>query len=292
MSRHGIRADKDLVEKRLMPSLAGAMGDNPSAVFDIVELVSILVIPNRKKVANQEDAAIDQQKLFGNVLKMILSDVYGSANQPPPILNRETMIEILETYDEVDVSPQIIDEMLRAAGVQPGQDDDDDDQNKDASRFNIDALMNATTGDVPQFNNEWVDSATTHYDDVFHGTTLDGKNDTPSLHGLRKSVGGKSSEDDSGIPQAMEGMEGGDVTQDALKRVFTFPTIDYVAENYSSKFFVVLLWVLTIVAYFVYFLGLQTSRVGDVNCDRFRYEFACRIANAVLSWVFVFVQLR
>ena len=60
MSRHGIRADKDLVENRLMPGLAGAMGDNPSAVFDIVELVSILVIPNLKKVANQEDDAIDQ----------------------------------------------------------------------------------------------------------------------------------------------------------------------------------------------------------------------------------------
>ena len=292
MSRHGIRADKDLVEKRLMPSLAGAMGDNPSAVFDIVELVSILVIPNLKKVANQEDAAIDQQKLFGNVLKMILSDVYGSANQPPPILNRETMIEILETYDEVDVSPQIIDEMLRAAGVQPGQDDDDDDQNKDASRFNIDALMNATTGDVSQFNDEWVDSATTHYDDVFHGTTLDGENDMPSLYALRKSVGGKGSKDDSGKAQAMEDLEGGDVTQDALKRVFTFPTIDYVAENYSSKFFVVFLWVLIIVTYFVYLLSLQTSLVRDVNCDRFRHEFACRVANAILSWVLVFVQLR
>ena len=60
MSRHGIRADKDLVENRLMPGLAEAMGDNPSAVFDIVELVSILVIPNLKKVANQEDDAIDQ----------------------------------------------------------------------------------------------------------------------------------------------------------------------------------------------------------------------------------------
>ena len=292
MSRHGIRADKDLVENRLMPGLAGAMGDNPSAVFDIVELVSILVIPNLKKVANQEDDAIDQQKLFGNVLKMILSDVYGSANQPPPILNRETMIEILETYDEVDVSPQIIDEMLRAAGVQPGQDDDDDDQNKDASRFNIDALMNATTGDVSQFNDEWVDSATTHYDDVFHGTTLDGENDMPSLYALRKSVGGKGSKDDSGKAQAMEDLEGGDVTQDALKRVFTFPTIDYVAENYSSKFFVVFLWVLIIVTYFVYLLSLQTSLVRDVNCDRFRHEFACRVANAILSWVLVFVQLR
>lgn len=265
ISRHGVQADKELVENRLMPGLAGAMGENPSAVFDIVELVTILVIPQLKKAADSGDD-MDIQQLFGQVLKMILSDVYGSENREPPQLDHETMALILETYGEVDVPPQVIDEMLASAGVLRGGETE--------GVLDVDTLVKAATSDLSRYNNEWSDKFTTHYDDVFYGTSLDKRSSE-----IRKSVVENLKEDEK-------------EDENSIRKLFSLASIDYVAENYTSKAFVTLLWLLLVMLFFVYFLQLQDSIAGRISCDRFRNEFSCRVANAVVTWLVVFVQLR
>jgi hypothetical protein len=207
-----------------MPGLAGAMDESPDAVFDITELTSMLLIPHLRKTAAGDDA----HYLFESVLKMIALDVNGSTE--PMLLDRALMTKIMQTYGEDDVSEKVIDEMLKAAGVV------EDNQ----IEFDYNVLVNATTGDILQYNPEWETRTTTHYDDVLDGTALDANlEDNDPDEELSKSKF-----DEAG---------------DKIKRVFTFPTIDFVAENYRSKTFNIFLWVLFIVVFFVYAFEFQSS---------------------------------
>jgi hypothetical protein len=94
-----------------MPGLAGAMDENPDAVFDIAEIVSMLLIPHLRKVGSGDDP----DGLFDQVVKMILLDVNGSIDPVP--LDRSMMKKIMSTYGEEDVSSAVLDEMLIAAGI-------------------------------------------------------------------------------------------------------------------------------------------------------------------------------
>lgn len=261
-SRHGIIADKQYVEETLMPGLAGAMDDTPEApVFDIVELASILLIPHLRKEAAANG---DVGGLFQRVVKMIMLDVNDGDVNKPTVLNRDMMIRILHTYGEEDAAlePSVVDEMLRAAGV---TEPDDDGEDTNTLQLNATTLMQATTGDIQQYSLDWEVTPTTHYDDATEGTTLEQQRHSAATASIRNSLdndevvvdGEKDTEiPEQGVKQSISFHQDG---QQKVKRVFTFPTIDYVAENYRSKSFTVVLWVLTIVAFFAYAFQLQTG---------------------------------
>jgi hypothetical protein len=248
-SRHGIKVDKKYVEENLMPGLAGVMDESPDAVFDLTELTSMLIIPHLRKVSStlevteepvdqddenrvkDDDAAISNT-LFESVSQFILRDVNGSPE--PAILDRTLMMKIMSKYGESDVSTAVIDEMLLAAGVDPN--------NESNILVYLDAksLQQATTSDVQQYDPNWENKATTFYDDVLDGTALDANlEDNDPDEEISKSKF-----DDAG---------------NKIRRIFTFPTIDFVAENFRSKMFNVALWLLVIVAFFAYALGFQSS---------------------------------
>jgi hypothetical protein len=138
-------------------------------------------------------------------------------------------------YGESDVSSAVINEMLLAAGVDPNNEN----ANKSVS-FDAKCLMQATTSDVQQYDPEWENKTTTLYDDVLDGTTLDAnlEDNDPDVEIS------KSKFDDAGYN---------------IRRIFTFPTVDFVAENFRSKTFVVVVWLLVIVAFFAYALDFQSS---------------------------------
>jgi hypothetical protein len=131
---------------------------------------------------------------------MIVLDSTGSHD--PIQLNHETMKQILETYGEEDVSDEVIDEMLLAAGV------------KESTEFDSVKLIQATVGDTGQYMLDWENRLSTHYDDVLEGTTLE--------------LQDKNEESDEEL------LSGSmlDADNNEVRRVFTFPTIDLVAENY------------------------------------------------------------
>jgi hypothetical protein len=224
-SRHGIKADVDYVKQHLMPDLAGALSadKDQEPIFDIVELVSMLLIPYLRKEAVGEA----NKGLFHKVVDMIVLDSTGSHD--PIQLNRETMKLILETYGEEDVSDEVIDEMLLAAGV------------KESAEFDADKLIQATVGDTSQYMLDWENRPSTHYHDALEGTTLE--------------LQDKNEESDEEILS-------GSILDDKkveIRRIRTFPTIDFVAENYRSKAFVVLVLIMMIIGFFVYALAFQTA---------------------------------
>lgn len=211
-----------------MPSLAGAMDDSSDAVFDIVELASMLLIPHLRKQAAKDDE-YDISDFFSKVLNMIVTDVVGATGKHV-VLNREMMREIMEFYGEEDVKDEIIDDMLRAAGADPKED----------TNFDYRNLLAATTGDIQQVQLDWDSTITTHYDDVLDGTTLD--------------TNLEDNDPDEEISKSQFDNAGKQV-----QRIFTFPTIDFVAENYRSKSFNIILWLLVIVAFFAYAFAFKTA---------------------------------
>ena len=207
-----------------MPGLAGDIDESPDAVFDIVELASILLIPHLRKTG----AGDDRDFLFDKVLKMITLDVTGSSE--PVRLDRTMMLNIMKTYGEDDVSSAVVDEMLNAAGV----------QENGSTMFDYHVLLNASTADIQQYDPEWETRETTYYDDVLDLTALDANlEDNDPDEELTKS--------------------NFDDAPDKIRRVFTLPTIDFVAENYRSKTFNVVLWALGVVAFVNYAYDFETS---------------------------------
>ncbi|KAI2501080.1 hypothetical protein MHU86_13371 [Fragilaria crotonensis] len=252
LSRHGIKADLTYVERNLMPGLAGNIDESPDAVFDIVELASILLIPHLRKTGAEHDC----EMLFDKVLKMITLDVTGSSD--PVRLDRTMMLNIMKTYGEEDVSSAVVDEMLKAAGV----------QKNGSTMFDYKKLVNATTADIQQYDPEWETRETTYYDDVLDANLEDNDPDEELA---------KSNFDDA---------------PDKIRRIFTLPTIDTVAENYRSKTFNVLLWVFVVVALFQYASDFDTS-VGQQDCPTtsFMSEFGCHVGNSIVAWLMLMVQL-
>jgi len=263
LSRHGLKADLDFVKENLMPGLAGALGDNPAAVFDIVEIVSILLIPYLKKASASVD---DDDNIFSKVLMMILKD--STASTDTPILDRAAMQNILETYGEFDVPPVVIDEMLLAAGAL-----------QEPTRLSAALLMRACTDDIAKYNNDWDETATTHFDDVFQGTTLDVE--VIAVPSTNRKTGESKELDDEEVNKSKSKFDEGQ----QVKRVYTAASVDGIAENYSSKAFVAIVWFLVVMLYFSYVIHLN-SFVNE--CDNY---FACEVVKCVVAWLLIFVQL-
>lgn len=160
-SRHGINADLNFVKERLMPDLAGALEeDEEEPVFDIVELVSIILIPHFLEDGNQD--------LFRQVMDMILLDITAGkdTDNRPKYLDDVLVRQVLEFYGETNVPQKAIDDMLRAAGAR------DDVNGELRIELTPEALRRATTFDLKKYNTDWDHSLTTHFDDAFYGTTL------------------------------------------------------------------------------------------------------------------------
>ncbi|KAI2501081.1 hypothetical protein MHU86_13372 [Fragilaria crotonensis] len=233
LSRHGIKVDLTYVENNIMPGLAGDIDESPDAVFDLVELASILLIPHLRKTG----AGDDSEFLFDRVLKMITLDVTGSSE--PVRLDRTLMLNIMKTYGEEDVTSAVVDEMLKAAGVQ-----------KDGSpMFDYKKLVNATTADIQQYDPEWETRETTYYDDVLDRTSLDANLE--------------DNDPDEELAKANF-----DDAPDKIRRIFTLTTID----TYASGF--------------VMSVGLQ-----DCPTTSFMSELGCRVANSIIRWLTIMVQL-
>lgn len=242
-SRHGIEADVDYIRTVFMPGLAGALGENTDPIFDIVELTCILLIPHF--VRERRDATPnDTEGFFSKVLDMVLRDLTGSAQGGErPKLTREFVTALLACYGEEDnAAPADIDAMLRAAGAM-----------EDDAELTPDSLARACTSDLKHYRLEWEESDTTHFDDCFHGTYLDAKaSDTGKgiiLGNLpKKKDATQNSSDEAGLVAESSHLE----MVREVHRVFTFPSIDFVAENYRSGTFSVILWITLVILYASY----------------------------------------
>mmetsp|Transcript_3330 Transcript_3330/g.3674 ORF Transcript_3330/g.3674 Transcript_3330/m.3674 type:complete len:928 (-) Transcript_3330:725-3508(-) len=279
MSRHGIKTSEEEVRKVIFSGLAGGEGEDDC--IDIVEMVSILVIPlllkvakgNERKVATEFSSAEDfnaymmledeREKLapppsiISDVLRNILIDAEESLSKPPKLTNN-LIRHIFSAFDELGLitDDNLIEEMINgASGGNP-------DVVLDAETF-----ARALTHDITLYNTDNETSASTHFDDVF-------KAKEPVASSQDNQDTEKKGLDTSAVSSA--------------NSTYTFPEIDFMADNFNSWEHVVIVWATLIISYVVYiFLNGKQSNLSPCDSD----SFGCKITKSLVSWVQIMLQL-
>jgi len=297
LSRHGIKLEPEYIEKRVLDG---------AKQLDLVQVLVMLLVPHLLEHVNDD---ITETNLFRIVHEVIMNDA-NRDNDSQPRITKEALREIMELYGELDISDQIIDEMMQCLG-----------SSSDEAIFSVDAFKRALVDDVePFYSVKWKDKTSTHYDDVRLSLPghqlLEEKQEEEGLipssvvfleskllmenlkngtvktfqnvsFSLRKSTRGTSSDEnededpESSIPMTLP------------DRTFTAPSIDQVADTYRSMAFVILLWVTFCVFYLSYLWQIDkgfgkfcknTLANGDTT-------FPCLIANGIGRWLMIFIQL-
>jgi hypothetical protein len=187
------------------------------------------------------DAHSPDAGLIEDVLEMILHDVTG--NTEPQPLTKELLKQILVFYGEIDMADDddLMNEMIAAAYGGESQDIEGKQLMLDKYTF-----ARALTADVELYNIENENSVTTNFYDVYG----------------------------SNVPQSSE--EGEDDSVQRANTVWTFPSIDYTADTFRSKSFVILLWVTWIISYFAYMSDPEgLYKYGMLGCEENGDGFWC-----------------
>jgi len=295
MSRYGIDIHKEDVRKIIFKGLAGGEGED--SCIDIVETVSILIIPLLVKVSNRlqngnkqggaeaeeddrfkEDCAPDDDaqrlepppNIIEDVLKCILMDTShinaGASNgndtkkvlDNPPKLTPLLLKAIFIEFDEFDLLEE--DDLIdqMIADATGGKED---------AVLDVETFARGLTSDVQLYNTESETQHSTILSDVFP----DGFTNVTTDMKL------EANEEEPWI-KGDEEFE--------IKRVFNFSQLDFTADNVVSSLPVVLMWLLIVFSYvfYVYSAGSEF----DV-CDS--TGFGCKMANAILRWLQIMVKL-
>lgn len=171
--------------------------------------------PRQKRWAiNQSekgDAYNPDADLVENVLEMILHDATGDTNPQP--LTKDLLRQLLMFYGEIDMAndEELLDEMILAA-----YDSASEDIERNPIMLDKYTFAKALTNDVSLYNIDNENEVTTNYYDVFQ-TTMPNATSKPHL----------TEEDENLQP---------------INTVWTYPSIDYTADTFRSKSFVILLW--------------------------------------------------
>jgi hypothetical protein len=225
-SRHGIRLDEDTVRQKIVTDLAGNLNSDQLQVIDIAQLASMLMLPHFKKIADSDDD--DKiQNLFGKGLKLLLADVSNDSRWYPnghtlgakPVLSAALLKVVFALHGECDVPPQVLKEMVNAAGGEQ-------------QTLDLTTLILAATSDLIIYDVESEQNiATSHYDDA-----------TSIVHAFQERGSPKSDEETN----ANDTRYGPDGTR-ILPRQFTASNIDFTAETYAYRIWAALVWMLIIV---------------------------------------------
>ena len=159
--------------------------------------------------------------LIENVLEMMLHDATGTITPQP--LTKELLRKLLMFYGEPDMADDdaLLDEMIAVATEGAAEDVEGNPVMLDKYTF-----ARALTNDVGLYKIENEESVTTNYQDVFQTST---------------PIEPKKSHTKDGLCEE---------EVQPVKTVFTYQSIDYTADTFRSKSFVILLWVTWILSYF------------------------------------------
>jgi hypothetical protein len=149
------------------------------------------------------------------------------------------------------------------------------------------AFARALSGDVQQYDINSETEVTTNYFDVFR-TFYSTKSKKKGRFSLRSNPNPTElfrDEEESGHT-----MPNGENVRE-VEREFTAASIDYTADTYRSKMFVIILWMTAVVTYFAYVSPSQGT-FGRLDCEVAKSEFACKIGSSVIGWLVILAQLR
>ena len=273
ISRHGIEVTDEIVQDVILA------GFQTNTRLDLVELVTLLCIPQFCKIADTErlwgdkvhsDKENNNESLLHHVtspqliefvLKMILFDVTG--DEKPKPLTQDLIRDIFAKYGEDNI---LLDDEMLMEMIQIAQTDDKDDNDSDISyekeehvMLDKKSLLRLITYDIKHFCN-YSTPASNHVNDEVENTTL-----------IKVR---------SNVARALKG-------------------IDYLAGTYSCKYTLVAVWV----SFVFGFVGFLYPRINEViaswitECDPFRVtdtstetfaKFGCRIESSLLGVLVTF----
>jgi len=275
ISRHGIRFSPQYVKDSIIVAQFG--GGDQNKLIDLVELTSVLIIPilikMRKAVVLSEgekgDTSNDlckerwatvldnSSEVIGDVWKMIIADSSIVTSGGEDLTLTETTIKkILISYDmkESANDDQLVQSMLYLilSSSQP------DHSTRDHQMSKAFDFVKALTADVQMFeakNNEVDESISKS---LFTQTVGDLENE--------------EQEDDFDLDQQATATH---------TDVFTTGPIDFTADIYRSKGFVICLWVCFLLFYYSYLFNF--SDIFTYKCSN--NTPGCRILHSVVFWL-------
>jgi hypothetical protein len=308
-SRYGIRVTTKEVRETIIRGLGG--GDSEDECIDLTEVLAILMIPEILKAANdkynvsqsnvlreksREDfktawqykdhlrrvklakARQPDPKIIERVLHMILKDSTGDT--VPKILDKELLKNIFAAYGERELveNDDLLDEMMLAAT-----------DGKEGVFLDNHTFARALTHDIQKYDVKTETDITTHYFDVFRTVYSTKKKKTGLLSLPSLGAGPDACWADEEANGRNSGIDSGEDIR-AVEREFTAASIDYTADTYRSKSFVVILWTTGVCTYFAYLEGI--SNFGRIDCEYRKSQFGCKIANGIIQWTVIMLQLR
>lgn len=276
-SRHGLLVDVDVVKQSILVELVGEFDtESPLYKMDLVQVVALLLIPHLLKNG-------DEGKAMERVLAVLVSEVDS------PKLDRGFLKQVLDFHGEANVSDDTLDAMIQVAGGE-------------GCELTASSLLGALTSDVQLYQAEWTDRLSTHYQDVFssfhHGKRVDKKSTThsmsldeedPIISSSHPSLHEENIIDEIKI-QVNKHRKSSIKPTPKLRKIYTAPAIDQVADTYASQSFTVLLWASMILVYLAYFWNFDLDW-GQFSCGRFS-EFSCKVLSGIVSWLVIFLELR
>jgi len=251
-------------------------GGDQDKFIDLVELTSVLIIPilikMRKAVVlsecDNDDTSNDLNKqrwatvldnsseVIGDVWKMIIADssIVTSGGEDPT-LTETTIKKILISYDmkESANDDQLVQSMLQLvlSSSQP-------DQSSRGHQMKASVFAKALTVDVTKFETKNYEVDESISKSLFTQTVGDLENE--------------EQEDDFDLDQQATATH---------TDVFTTGPIDFTADIYRSKCFVICLWVCFLLFYYSYLLNF--SDIFNYKCSE--NTPGCRILHSVMFWL-------
>ncbi|KAL3905973.1 MAG: hypothetical protein SGARI_004211, partial [Bacillariaceae sp.] len=186
MSRYGVEVQTDAIRNEIFVGLAGDPDGVPKFVIDIRQVAAMLMIPHLAKMSqgvyvksvtkdDEEDVkesnkdslqpkegegapiTIDDSVLEKMVNEIVADVVDGGLYGPnsEPVVTRDFLRKIFEAHDEVMVSDEVLDDMIKAIGGE-------------GKKFNAKTFLRAMTRDVKAWDVEWETKLSTAFADVMH----------------------------------------------------------------------------------------------------------------------------
>jgi len=297
MSRHGIKVAEEEVEEKIIctfgqqctgvnrmqhgnhsgtsttqSNIDRQLVTSTRGCLDLIQILALLLIPLLLKATQTLDQAQQESNTNRRELGTCLHSQKGDSRWPDADivenvlrmmlhdatgdatlrpLTKELLRQILCFYGEAEASNN---EQLLEAMLLAATSQASTDIEGEPILLNQHSFAHGLTHDVQHYNIEFENSVTTNFQDVFLGEE----------EALKKG--------------------------NSVTTVRTFSSIDYTADTFRSKSFVVLLWVVWILTYFSY---LHSENIlltlSKLQCDQM--NFGCVLAQGILDWLIIMVRL-
>jgi len=269
MSRYGISITKEECRKLIFSGLAG--GDGEDDCIDIVEIVAILIIPYLSKlVQNEKDEKSLKHDLMNNwELKALKVGEEARATMmadADDIISKVLKIILLDSIGS-EHPPPLTKDLLRTIfaryeEIELIQDDDLLDEmievasgGRENALLDHEAFARALTDDIKKYDARKESRVSTHYEDVF---------------GIESNLNDEASDSNT------------------VRRVFTFPQIDFLADTFRSRLHFACSLIAFIFTYINYFDPTKNDYLHVCSEER-RDLYRCQISQSIVIWLLMMV---